>query len=155
FGALGDDAGLAEAWWAASNVEHSALRWRSMTVAIERIQHHADRIGDRLLAYRARARLLSAYMYGPFSVDEAIAWYEAHHINHPVFLANLAQMESMRGNIAVAREYYAGSREECKERGQLLVAGSLSMEGAETELNAGDPERALAIALEGVAGLEA
>jgi tetratricopeptide (TPR) repeat protein len=155
FGALDDDAGLAEALSVASAVDHAALRWRSVTVALERMLGHAERLGDRLLIYDARARLLSAYMYGPVPVDEAIAWYEAHRTEHPFFLANLGQLEAMRGNIAVAREHYNKARQEGKERGQLLLAASATMEGAEAELVAGDPERAAAIALEGVGELKA
>jgi tetratricopeptide (TPR) repeat protein len=155
FEALDDDAGLAEALSVASAVDHAALRWRSVTVALERMLRHAERLGDRLLIYDARARLLSAYMYGPVPVEEAIAWYEAHPMEHPFFLANLGQLEAMRGNIAAARAHYTRARQEGKERGQLLLAASVTMEAADAELCAGDLERAAEIALEGVAELEA
>jgi class 3 adenylate cyclase/predicted ATPase len=155
FAALEDDAGMAEALSVASAVDHAALRWRSVTVALERMLGHAERLGDRLLVYDARARLLSAYMYGPVPAEEAIAWYEAHPVEHPFFLANLGELEAMRGNIAVAREHYTRARQEGKERGQLLLAASVTMEAAEAELCAGDPERAAEVALEGVAELEA
>ena len=154
FEALEDHAGLAEAWSVASAVDHAALRWRSVRVALERMLEHAERSGDRLLIDDAHARLLSAYMYGPFPVDEAIAWYGAHPSDHPFFLANLGQLEAMRGNIAVAREYYTKARAGGLERGQVLLAASTTMEAAEAELTAGDPERAAEIALEGVAELE-
>jgi tetratricopeptide (TPR) repeat protein len=75
-------------------------------------------------------------------------------MEHPFFLANLAQLESMRGNIGLARENYREAREKGKERGQLLLAASATMEAAECELTAGDPQRAADIALEGVAELE-
>ncbi len=154
FGALEDHAGLAEAWSVTSSLDHAALRWRAVRVALERMLEHAERSGDRLLTYDGHARLLSAYMYGPFPVDEAVAWYESHTSDHPFFLANLGQLEAMRGNIAVAREHYTKARAGGLERGQLLLAASTTMEAAEAELAAGDPERAAEIALEGIAELE-
>ncbi|HJU37291.1 MAG TPA: adenylate/guanylate cyclase domain-containing protein [Gaiellaceae bacterium] len=154
FAATHDDAGLADAWSVASSAHHAALRWRPVKDAVERMLEHAERIGDRLLVEEARSRLLAAYMYGPFPVEEAIAWYHANPMEHPFFLANLAQLESMRGNIGLARENYREAREKGKERGQLLLAASTTMEAAECELTAGDPQRAADIALEGVAELE-
>jgi tetratricopeptide (TPR) repeat protein len=154
FAAIPDDAGLADAWSVASAVHHAALRWRPVKDALERMLEHADRSGDRLLAEEARSRLLSTYLYGPFPVEDAIAWYRANPSEHPFFLANLAQLESMRGNIGLARENYGEARQKGKERGQLLLAASVTMEAAEAELTAGDPQRAADIALEGVAELE-
>ncbi len=154
FAAIPDDAGLADAWSVASAVHHAALRWRPVKEALERMLEHAERSGDRLLSEEARSRLLSAYLYGPFPVEESIAWYRANPTEHPFFLANLAQLESMRGNIGLAREAYLEARQKGKERGQLLLAASVTMEAAECELTAGDPQRAADIALEGVAELE-
>ena len=154
FAALQDDAGLADAWSVASAAHHSALRWRPVKEALERMLEHADRTNDRLLAAEARSRLLSAYMYGPFPVEEAIAWYEAHPTEHPFYLANLGQLEAMRGNIVAAREHYRKAWESGREHGQLLLAASTTMEAAESELAAGDPQLAAEVALQGVAELE-
>jgi ATP/maltotriose-dependent transcriptional regulator MalT len=115
---------------------------------------HAERIGDRLLAAEALSKLLAPYLYGPFPVEEAIAWYEAHPSEHPFFLGNLGQLEAMRGNLSAARELSRTASERARERGQLLLAAGASMEEAEVELTAGDAERAAEVALEGVAELE-
>ena len=154
FESLGDDAALADAWLLASTVEHAALRWRPVKLALERVLEHAERIGDRLRADEARARLGAPYMYGPFPVEEAIAWYEAHPSEHTLFLANLAQLEAMRGNFDTARELSRLARERARERGQLLHGAVVSMTEAEAELMAGDAERAAEVALDGVAELE-
>ena len=138
----------------ASVADHSALRWRPVKEALERMLEHADCIGDRLLAEEARSRLLSAYMYGPVPVEEAIAWYEANPTDHPFYLANLGQLEAMRGNIVAARDHYRKAWESGRERGQLLLAASTTMEAAESELAAGDPQLAAEVALQGVAELE-
>jgi class 3 adenylate cyclase/tetratricopeptide (TPR) repeat protein len=154
FGALDDDAGLAEAWAVASSTDHAALRLDAVRTALERMLEHAERIGDRLLVDEANGRLLAAYMYGSVPVDEAVGWYEAHPSEHPFFLANLAQLEAMRGNFRKARELSRVARERALERGQLLLAAGASMEEVEVELIAGDPGRAAEIGLRGVAELE-
>jgi class 3 adenylate cyclase/tetratricopeptide (TPR) repeat protein len=154
FEAQGDDAGLADAWLVASGIDHGALRWRPTKLALERMLEHAERIGDRVRADEARARLLSAYMYGPFPVEEAVAWYEANPSEHPFFHANLAQLEAMRGNFATARNLSRVARERALERGQRLLAAGAAMEEVEVELGAGDPERAAEVGLRGVVELD-
>ena len=154
FAARGDDAGLADAWLVASAVDHAALRWRPMKLALERALEHAERIGDRLRADEAGGKLGTAYQYGPFPVDEALAWCQAHPSEHPFRYASLGQLEAMRGNFAQARELARIARERAQERGQLLLAAGVSMEAAEVELWAGDFQRAAEVALAGVAELE-
>jgi hypothetical protein len=154
FTASGDDAGLADAWGVASALDHSALRWRPVRHALERMLEHAGRIGDRLRTDEAEARLQAAYMYGPFTVEEALAWYDAHPSEHPFYLANRAELEAMRGNFDLARELCRTARERARERGQLLFAAGASMEEAEVELLADDARRAAEVAVEGVAELE-
>ena len=155
FGALGDDAGLADAWTIASTADHAALRWGRVQESLAQMLEHAERIGDRLLADEANARLTAAYLYGPTPVDEAIAWHDAHPSEHPFFLANISQLEAMRGNLTRARELYGTAIERGKEHGQLLLAASATMEAADAELAAGDPALAARIALGGVDELEA
>jgi ATP/maltotriose-dependent transcriptional regulator MalT len=154
FEARGDDAGLADAWGLASTVDHARLHWRAAKLALERMLEHAERIDDRLLANDARSKLIASYLYGPFPVDQAVAWYEANPLDHPFYYANLAQLEAMRGNLVAAREQCRTARERARERGQLLFAAGASMEEAEAELCAGDAQRAAEVALEGVAELD-
>jgi class 3 adenylate cyclase/tetratricopeptide (TPR) repeat protein len=150
FTALNDDAGLSDAWWTAMLVEHGALRWRGALVALERMIEHAARIGDRLRVADARAILPAAYMYGPSTVEEAIVWCEAHPSDHAVHVAILSQLEGMRGHFDRARELCRLSREQSRERGQLLMAAEVAMQEAEIELYAGDAQRASEVALAGV-----
>jgi tetratricopeptide (TPR) repeat protein len=64
------------------------------------------------------------------------------------------QLEAMRGNLDGARRLVAKSRERATELGQHLWAAGASMNEAEIELNAGDPERAAEVALEGISELD-
>jgi class 3 adenylate cyclase len=154
FTALDDDSGLADAWLVASSLDHAALRWGPVRVALERMLEHTEPIGDRLRTDEAEARLEAAYMYGPFTVEEALAWYDAHPSEHPFHLANRAVLEAMRGNFGLGREWCRTARERARERGQLLFAAGASMEEAEVELLADDAKRAAEVAAEGVAELE-
>jgi class 3 adenylate cyclase len=154
FAALDDDAGLGDAWLVASALDHSALRWDAVRAALEQSLVHAQRSGDRLLVADAKARLLAAYMYGPIPVDEAIAWNKANQSEHPFYHANLGQLEAMRANFVEARDLCRLAREHARERGELLLAAGSSMEEVEVELLAGDAERAVEVALEGVAELQ-
>jgi class 3 adenylate cyclase/tetratricopeptide (TPR) repeat protein len=150
FTALGDDAGLADAWWSAMLLEHAALRWSAATAALERMIEHAERIGDRLRVSEASGILLAAYMYGPCPVEDAVAWCEAHPSEHAFFLPILGQLEGMRGNFDRARELCRLARDATRERGQLLVGAAVAMQEAEIELYAGDAQRASEVALVGV-----
>ena len=145
-----DDAGLVEALWVAIMIEHSALRWRDLKMAVERMVEHAERIGDRVRAAEALVVLGPAYLYGPFPVEEAVAWFEHHASEHTFHSSSLGQLEAMRGNFDRARELCRTGRERAYERGQLLLAAEVAMQEAEVELHAGEPQRASEVALEGV-----
>jgi class 3 adenylate cyclase/tetratricopeptide (TPR) repeat protein len=153
FAASEDDAGLVDAWSAATRLEHGALRWRGVRRAVEQMAEHAQRIDDRVRVQEADVVLGPAYLYGPFPVEEAIAWLQAHPSEHVLFFSSLGQLEAMRGNFVTARELCRLARERARERGQLLLAAEVSMQETEVELHAGDPQRASEIALEGVAEL--
>jgi tetratricopeptide (TPR) repeat protein len=154
FTELGDDAGLADAWWTMMLVDHGALRWSGALKALERMIEHAERIGDRLRIAEAESILPAAYMYGPCPVEEAIAWCEAHPSEHPFYPSILAQLEGMRGNFSRARELCRVAREQSRERGQLLMAAEVAMQEVEIELYAEEPQRASELALAGVDELD-
>ena len=153
FTASEDDAGLADAWAVAILLDHGALRWAPVRLAAERMVECAERTGDRLRAQEARIVLGPTYLYGPFPVDEAVAWFESQSHEHPFFFSSLGQLEAMRGNFVKARQLCRSAREQARERGQLLPAAEISMQETEVELQAGEAERASEVAREGVAEL--
>jgi class 3 adenylate cyclase/tetratricopeptide (TPR) repeat protein len=154
FQALGDDAGLGAAWALAASAELSALQWRAMAAAADRAVEHAERAGDLVLLADATMHCAPPRLYGPTPVEEALAWFEASGDAAPYIPAMQGQLEAMRGNIEAARRLVAESRRRAAELGQHLWAAGASMNEAEIELNAGDPERAAEVALEGVTELE-
>ena len=155
FGERSDDAGLADAWLLVSEIELSALRWRACALALERALAHGKRAGNLLAVYAAEARQVVPRAYGPFPVEEALAFIDAHPTGSSFPAAFRGQLEAMRGNIEAARHSVEVARERARELGQRLSAAGHSMQEVEVELHAGDSARAAEVGLEGVAALDA
>ena len=153
FTELGDDAGLAEAWDAIARDDHNACRWKPRLEALQRGEAHARRAGSIALARHLQAIQSASYMYGPFPVDEALAWLDAHE--HDSFgVAFRAMLCAYRGDFTEARRLCEVARQDALDRGQALILGSAGMHEAEIELLAGNPAGAAETALASVAHLE-
>ncbi len=154
FSEQGDDAALVEAWLLVAHAELNDLHWRAMALAVDRAREHAERVGGHPLV---REIGLAPRAYGPFPVDEALAWFdqEATSSSSTFNPAFRGQLESMRGNFDLARSLVAAAIEEARERGHRLLAAGHRMQEAEIELAAGDAEAAAEAARLGVAELGA
>ena len=155
FGGQGDDAGLGDAWLLAAENELSALRWRAMSLALERAVAHGKRGNNRVAVHTAERHRTPPYAYGPFPVEEGLAFFDAHPAADSFHAAFRGQLEAMHGNFDAARRDIRVARDRARELGQRLAEAGHSMQEAEIELNAGDAGRAAEVALEGVAALEA
>jgi class 3 adenylate cyclase/tetratricopeptide (TPR) repeat protein len=153
FTELGDDAGLADTWGLLARVELGNLQWRAMAYAADRALEHAERSGDLASVSEAREYPIPPRLYGPFPVDEALAWIEANAAESTYFFTMCGQLEAMRGNFERARELVREGRARANELGHRLVAAGSSMMEEEVELAAGDAEAAVAAGLKGVAEL--
>ena len=153
FTELGDDAGLADVWDAIARDEHNACRWRPRLEALERAELHAERAGRRWLARQTRVIQSASYMFGPYTVDEALAWLRSNELES-FGIAFVATLEAYRGNFAEARALSAAASEHARERGQRLVLAGRAMHETEIELLAGNAAGAAEVALAGVASLE-
>jgi class 3 adenylate cyclase/tetratricopeptide (TPR) repeat protein len=152
-----DDAGLADAWYALARIEHNACRFRLRDQAVRRMEDHAGRAGIERLERLARAWLAAGYVFGPYSVDEALQWYEQNADvmdDSPVVRNMHARMESMRGEFDRARALMAESMQRMHELGQRLIAAGSAMEASDIELDAGNVAGAAEIAVAGCARLE-
>jgi class 3 adenylate cyclase/tetratricopeptide (TPR) repeat protein len=155
FGELGDDSGLADAWLLASEAELSHLHWRACAAALQRAVDYGMRGNNPVTALSARSRQLSTYVYGPFTVEEGLAFFDAHRLDRVFHLAFRGQLEAMRGNFETAREFGRRALGRARELGQGLAEAGISQPASEVELLAGDNARAAEVALAGVAALEA
>jgi class 3 adenylate cyclase/tetratricopeptide (TPR) repeat protein len=152
-----DDAGLADAWFALARIEHNACRFRPRHEALERVREHAQRAGNASIERTARYWLAAGYAFGPFSVDEALEWFDenADLAAEAAIVASLrARVEAMRGEFEQARVLWAAALERAQELGQRLFTAGLAMAACDIELEAGDPGRAAELALAGCAQLE-
>jgi class 3 adenylate cyclase/tetratricopeptide (TPR) repeat protein len=157
FGDANDDAGLAEAWLAIGRIEHNACRFRARHEAVQRVAEHARRAGNVRMERLARAWLAAGYVFGPFPIEEGLAWFEenADIAAEVAVVVNMhGRLEAMRGNFERARALSAAARERTQELGQRLFGAGLAMEACEIEFDAGNHERAAEIALDGCAQLE-
>jgi class 3 adenylate cyclase/tetratricopeptide (TPR) repeat protein len=150
-----DDAGLSDAWLLASEIELSALRWRACAHALEVAAEHGRRANNDITVHAAEAHRVAPYAYGPFPVEEAIAFFDAHPSTGSFQPAFRGQLEANRGNFEVARREIRVARERAHELGNPLFEAAHSMQEAEIELHAGDAARAAEVGLDGVAALEA
>jgi class 3 adenylate cyclase len=139
FQASGDDAALVEAWLLVAHVELNDLHWRAMATAIEQAWEHAERAGGHplVLAFGAVPRL-----YGPFPVDEALAWFDANPGPASFNVAKRGHLEAMRGNFDLARRLVTEAIGDARERGQRLEVCAGHMQLTDVELLTGDAEAA-------------
>jgi class 3 adenylate cyclase/tetratricopeptide (TPR) repeat protein len=153
FTELGDDGGLADAWSLIARAELGRLQWRAMAHAADRTLEHAERSGDPAVIREARLFAVPPRLYGPFPVEEALAFMSTSGALDAYVLSMSGQLEAMRGNFDVARQLVREGLEYAEEHGQGLLAAGISMQEEEVELSAGNAEAALAAGLQGVADL--
>ncbi len=148
--ALGDDAGVAKAWWLLSEPPVNACRWGERAAALEHALDHAKRAGDAREAARIAALLMQAIQLGPTPVGTAIdrAYLflretEGDRLLTASILSSLAPMLAMRGEFAEARAQWARARGFWDELGMALSRAVRAIDGSTIELLAGDVEAAV------------
>ncbi|MEP6909913.1 MAG: AAA family ATPase, partial [Actinomycetota bacterium] len=149
---LGDDLGLAKAWWLKSEVYVNACHWGERAAALERALEHARRSGDAAEVGTIMSQLAQALYYGPTPVTEAIDRCEGYVAEHPEnrsleasMTGVLAGLTAMRGDFDEARRLQARAREIHEELGQRFRIAARSLVGAEIEQLAGQPDEAVTI----------
>jgi class 3 adenylate cyclase/tetratricopeptide (TPR) repeat protein len=153
FTELGDHGGLADAWSLIARVELGRLQWRAMAHAADRALAHAELSGDLAVVREARVYAIPARLYGPFPVEEALAFLAASDVVDAYVPSMSGQLEAMRGNFDDARRLIREGLDYAHEHGHRLVAAGISMQEEEVELAAGNAEAAVAAGLQGVADL--
>ncbi|MDQ3778269.1 MAG: adenylate/guanylate cyclase domain-containing protein, partial [Actinomycetota bacterium] len=149
---LGDDAGLAKAWWLRSELHLNACRWQERAENLERALAHARRAGDAAEHAAIAGQLAVAVYYGPTPVEAAIRRCENLLAEQPedrsleaAITSTLAGLTAMRGDFDEARRLQDRAREVYEELGMRFRIGIRSLLAAEIELLAGRPEEAVKI----------
>jgi predicted ATPase/class 3 adenylate cyclase len=160
--ALGDDVGLARAWWLKSEADVNACRWGARAHALERALEHARRSGENVEIATITGLHAQALYFGPTPVAEAVAQCERYLVENAENRALeasvtgvLGGLSAMLGDFDRARSLQATARaiyEDLGLRIRLVVTSSLL--GADIEQFAGQPGEALAILRRAYADVE-
>jgi class 3 adenylate cyclase/tetratricopeptide (TPR) repeat protein len=157
---LGDDLGLAKAWWLLSELHAVACRWGMRAEALEAALEHARAGGHRRLESMLIGWLGEAILYGQTPVDEAIARCEQLRTEAPGrpaseagILTSIAGLQAMRGEFDEARRCLARASAIDDELGLALRQPRRSIVASAIELLAEDADAAVAVLREGYEAL--
>jgi class 3 adenylate cyclase/tetratricopeptide (TPR) repeat protein len=149
---LGDDLGLAKAWWLKSETHVNACRWGERADNLERALGYARKAGDENELSTLASQLVQALYYGPTPAEEAIARCEELLAERPddrslnaSITGAIAGLTAMRGDFEEARNLQAAARALHEELGQRFRIAARSFVGADIETLAGRPHEATTI----------
>ncbi|HWC32476.1 MAG TPA: tetratricopeptide repeat protein, partial [Actinomycetota bacterium] len=145
FTQLGDDEGLARAWYVLAFVAWNEARTDATTEALEHVIRHADATGDVRLKTAALALMAAAASWGALPVDEGIRRADdvlrrgkGHSLVESVALAAQGTLAAHRGRFDDARALIARSREILAELGQTVMHAATAQDSGRVEMLAGD-----------------
>lgn len=146
---LGNDHGLARAWWLKADGDLRACRWRARVDALEHALVHARRATPQLdLVSTLSGLLAQALLHGPTHVAEAVARVEKllEAAGDPALRAtvstSLAGLLAMQGRFDEAHRLYAEAAATFDELGLTLRRATHALVGAEVEILSGNFEAA-------------
>jgi class 3 adenylate cyclase/predicted ATPase len=147
---LGDELGLAKAWWLRSEADVIAGRWGARTEALERALTHARRGADAREVSTIIALLAQALEYGPTPVPQAIRRCEELRESsgddpevRAAIASTLAGLHAMQARFDEARALAEQARSLYDQLGLRYMRAARSLVSASIELLAGDPEAAV------------
>jgi class 3 adenylate cyclase/tetratricopeptide (TPR) repeat protein len=151
--ALGDDVGLAKAWWLKSEADVNACRWGARAHALERALEHARQSGVEAEIAVITSLHAQALYFGPTPVAEAVTRceeYLAENAENRTLEASvtgiLAGLSAMQGDFDRARSLQAGARAIYEDLGlRFRLAVTSSLLGADIEQLAGQLDEAVSI----------
>jgi class 3 adenylate cyclase/tetratricopeptide (TPR) repeat protein len=149
---LGDDLGLAKAWFLKSEVHVHACQWGARADSLERALQYARSAGDQSEQSTLASQLALALYCGPTPVDQAIARCEDLLAELPddrslraSVTGSIAGLRAMKGDVDEARRLHAVARALYEELGHRFRIAARSLIAADIEELAGSPSEATAI----------
>jgi class 3 adenylate cyclase/predicted ATPase len=149
---LGDDLGLAKAWWLKSEVHVHACRWAARAENLEQAIQYARAAGDRSEQSTLASQLAVAVYCGPTEVGEAmercnrlLAELPDDRSLRASVTGAIAGLTAMQGEFDEARRLQHAARALYEELGQRFRIAARSLIAAEIELLAGRPNEGTAI----------
>jgi class 3 adenylate cyclase/tetratricopeptide (TPR) repeat protein len=159
--ALGDDSGLAEAWFVRATYESWLGQSKVGSASTDRAIAHARRAGNRRLALLPIAGRVMLDAWGYLPADKGLAQCQALLAEHegtwleaPIRSASAVHL-GLLGEHEMSRREIAGAIELFRQFGNALQAAAQGMVLAELELRAYQPVAAEAAAREAARNLEA
>jgi class 3 adenylate cyclase/tetratricopeptide (TPR) repeat protein len=149
---LGDNLGLAKAWWLKSEVHLNACRWGERAENLERALGYARAAGDQSEQSTLSSQLAWALYCGPTPIDLAIERCEQLLAELPddrslraSVTGSIAGLRAMHADFEEARRLQAIARALYEELGQRFRIAARSLIAAEIETLAGRPGEAASI----------
>jgi predicted ATPase len=149
---LGDDLGLAKAWWLKSEVHVNACRWGARAENIERALEHAKRADDVGEQAILSTLLAEALHYGPTPVPEALSRCDEllttladDRTLKAGVQVTMAALRAMENDFDEARRLWNEARTVYEELGLRARRAGVSLVAAEIEFLKGHPEEAVSI----------
>jgi len=146
FTELGDDEGLARAWWVLAYVHWNEARADDTAEAIERSIHHATAAGDLRLQATNLAFLAGTASWGAAPVEEGIRRIDAileraggHRLVESSALTTRGALAAQLGRFDEARATIARGRRILDELGQTVLHAATAQEVGRVEMLAEDP----------------
>jgi class 3 adenylate cyclase/tetratricopeptide (TPR) repeat protein len=143
---LGDELGVAKAWWLLSEAHVISSSWGARAAALERALEHARKAEDRREESILIGFLAQALHYGPTPVQEAIARCDGFladtHGDRPLqasLASTLAALHAMRGEFDEARTLWSEAHAIYDELGLRHRRAARSLIAATIEQLSGDP----------------
>jgi class 3 adenylate cyclase/tetratricopeptide (TPR) repeat protein len=149
---LGDNLGLAKAWWLKSEVHVHACRWAARAENLERALAYARAAEDRSEHSTLASQLAVALYCGPTPVDQAIERCERLMADLPddrslraSVTGSIAGLRAMQGDFEEARRLQGAARALYEELGHRFRIAARSPIAAEIESLAGGHSKETAI----------
>jgi len=147
---LGDELGLAKAWWLRSEADVIAGRFGARAEALERALTHARHVPDSREGSSIVALLAQALEYGPTPVPNAIrrceqlrSEFEGDPAVEAAIASTLAGLNAMQGRFEEARSLYADAAALYDELGLRYLRAARTLVGGTVELLAGEVDAAV------------
>jgi predicted ATPase len=149
FEELGDEAGLAKAWYHTACASVASARWAEATEALSTALDRARKVGDQSVIRAIVRQLASAAVAGPDSVDEALRRcaelqeeVAEDRLLHARLTVATGYLEALRGRFDEARGLCDMGARTLRELGATLTLATLCLLTGAVELLAGRPEAA-------------
>src|SRR5438270_5132064 len=159
FAAVGDDLGLARAWWLLFHFHWMSSRADPAVVSLDHAREHAERAGARALVAMTTVYFMGPLMHGPLTPDEVELRLQLLRGHGPIADNTVLRVEAhlldLEGRYDEALVKHGEANAIADDLGLTTMAVVMRQWGAEVLLHQGKVEEAIEVMRISVANLEA